>query len=305
MSTSLHAQMLHRSGSVTISDVSCRPHARECGAEEISRANHIVFPRSGVFVKRIGRNEIVADPNHVLFFRKHEPYRVAHPVGIGDECTVLAFAPELLTEAVATYQPRAYDSPEQPFEFTHALSEQSIFLSQHRLRQQALSKHRDALAVDELAVDLLTGVIRSVYSARGFSTKHGRPETIRIHREQAHRACLLLSARYAESLGLAEIASVVFASTFHLARLFKRVTGLSLHQYRNRLRLRIALERIVAGEKDLTGLALDLGFSSHSHLTDLFHRAFGLAPSECRRSATTRRHREMSKNLKVPQTGLL
>src|SRR5437899_5681961 len=115
MSTTLHAHVLHRSRSVTISDVSCRPHSRECGGEEISKANHIVFPRIGVFVKRIGKNEIIADPNHVLFFRKNEPYRVAHPVGAGDECTVLAFAPDLLVEATATYQPRAHDSPVQPF----------------------------------------------------------------------------------------------------------------------------------------------------------------------------------------------
>jgi AraC-like DNA-binding protein len=264
-----------------------------------------VFPRAGVFVKRIGRVEIVADPNHVLFFRKNEPYRVAHPVGTGDECTVLAFASDLLTEAVAAYQPRAQDSPEQPFEFTHALSDQLVFLSQHCLRQQALSPHRDALALDELALEVLAAVTRSVYQPRGFSPKPGRSETLRIHREQARRACLLLSARYAENFGLAELASTVYASTFHLARLFKRATGLSLHQYRNRLRLRAALDRIVAGETDLTRLALDLGFSSHSHLTDLFHRAFGLPPSECRRSASSRKHREMSTNLKVPQTGLL
>jgi AraC family transcriptional regulator len=305
MSDALHAHVLYRSRSVTISDVFCRPHLRECGAEEISRANHIVFPRSGVFVKRIGKEEIVADPNHVLFFRKNEPYRVAHPVGDGDECMVLAFASELLTEAVATYQPRLVDSPEQPFEFTHALSEQPVFFSQHRLRQQALSGQQDALTLDELAVEVLASVTRSAYMPRGFTSESGRSETRRIHREQAHRACLFLSAQYAEELSLAGIAAAVFTSTFHLARLFKRATGLSLHQYRNRLRLRAALDRIVAGERDLTNLALELGFSSHSHLTDMFHRAFGLSPSECRRSASSWKQAQMSKNMEVPGPRLL
>ena len=38
----------------------------------------------------------------------------------------------------------------------------------------------------------------------------------------------------------------------------------------------------------LTELALDLGFSSHSHLTAAFHREFGVPPSEARRRATAR-----------------
>jgi hypothetical protein len=98
---------------------------------------------------------------------------------------VLAFVSEVLTEAVATYQPRLVDSPEQPFEFTHTLSEQPVFFSQHRLRQQALSRHQDALTLDELAVDVLAAVTRGVYKPRGFEAESGRPETRRIHREQA------------------------------------------------------------------------------------------------------------------------
>ena len=305
MATTLQARVLHRSRSVTIRDVCCRPHARQCGPEELSNANDIVFLRTGVFLKRVGREEIVADPNQVLFFRRNEPYRVAHPVGHGDDCTVLAFASDLLSEAVAGYQPRIQDRPDQPFEFTHALSDQAVFLSQHRLRQRALSKRHDALTLDELAVDLLASVIRSVYHPRGFRPQPRRAATARAHREQAQRACLLLASRFAEDLALADIARAVYSSTYHLARLFRRETGLTLHQYRNRLRLRAALERVGAGETDLSALALDLGFSSHSHFTDLFHRAFGIPPSDCRRKACSRCLREMSKNLKAAEHSLL
>jgi len=98
---------------------------------------------------------------------------------------------------------------------------------------------------------------------------------------------------------LEDIARAVHSSTFQLARVFHRETGLALHQYRTRLRLRAALERLVESETDLTALALDLGFSSHSHFTSAFHRAFGLTPSECRRRATTKRLGEMSRNLKA------
>src|SRR6266478_2715439 len=299
MPAHLQDRLLHSSPTVRIYDVRCRPHSPECGPEECSRVNNIVFPRAGVFLKRIHRTNLVADPNHVLFFRRHEPYRVAHPAGSGDDCTVFAFDPGSLAEAVAVYRPAIESQPDQPFEFTHVLSGQRLFLFHQRLRQRALSAGKDGLTLDELALELLAAVIGETYEQRGIAIAPRRAATLQAHRELAERTCLLLAARLAENLGLAEIARLVFCSAFHLARLFRGETGLPIHQYRNRLRLRAALERIVAGEADLSALALDVGFSSHSHLTSLFRSAFGLTPSECRRQATSRLLREMSKNLKA------
>ena len=71
---------------------------------------------------------------------------------------------------------------------------------------------------------------------------------------------------------------------FHLARVFKARTGFSLHAYRNQLRLRAALERLAEPGVDLIDIALDLGFSSHSHFTDTFRRSFGKTPSVVRES---------------------
>ena len=71
-----------------------------------------------------------------------------------------------------------------------------------------------------------------------------------------------------------------------------------LHRYLTRLRLRAALERLAGGANDLTALALDLGFSSHSHFADAFRREFGRTPSAVRGDGR-RTLREMGKNLKV------
>jgi AraC family transcriptional regulator len=74
----------------------------------------------------------------------------------------------------------------------------------------------------------------------------------------------------------------------HFARMFRRHTGASLHRHLLRLRLRAALERIVATLDDLAAVALDVGFASHSHFTDAFRREFGRAPSEVRRASLPR-----------------
>jgi AraC family transcriptional regulator len=72
-----------------------------------------------------------------------------------------------------------------------------------------------------------------------------------------------------------------------------------VHRYLTQLRLRASLDRLADGADDLTALALDLGFSSHSHFADAFRREFGKTPSEVRATATPRTLRQMSKNLEA------
>ncbi|MDC6170296.1 helix-turn-helix transcriptional regulator [Paucibacter sp. XJ19-41] len=82
---------------------------------------------------------------------------------------------------------------------------------------------------------------------------------------------------------LQDVADAACCSLFHLARSFRRHTGLSLHGYRQRLRLAVALQRLEDGERDLAGLAHDLGFSSQSHLGAAFQRGLGVTPAQARR----------------------
>jgi AraC-like DNA-binding protein len=254
-----------------------------------------------VFLKRVAGREVLPDPNHVLFFNQSEPYRVAHPVDGGDDCTVFAFRPELLIEAVGSYRPRVEQRPERLFEFTHTLSRNRVFCFQHRVRQLLRSGAADRLTVDECALELLAAVTCHTYLGRGIRPVRHRPKTSRLHREQAERTRLFLCEHFAENWGLEEISRAVHSSTFHLARVFRQELGVAIHQYRNRLRLRAALERLVEQETDLTALALDLGFASHSHFSDAFRRAFGIAPSECRRRTSSNGLREISKNLEAAE----
>lgn len=93
----------------------------------------------------------------------------------------------------------------------------------------------------------------------------------------------LLARRATEPLTLEAIARAVGVSSFHLCRAFREVTGVTLHQYRDVLRLTQALEWIDAGA-DLSAIALEAGYSSHSHFTSAFRRTFGVTPSAARRT---------------------
>ena len=92
----------------------------------------------------------------------------------------------------------------------------------------------------------------------------------------------MLTSRFAERLTVEDLSRSMHVSPYHLTRVFRRHTGTGLHEYLNQLRLRAALERIRDGQDDLASLAIEVGFSSHSHLSANFRRAFGCPPSRDR-----------------------
>lgn len=108
--------------------------------------------------------------------------------------------------------------------------------------------------------------------------------TTRARRPYVEDAKALLQTRFRERLSLEDIARALYVSTFHLCRLFKQETGMPIHRYLNQLRLRAALEPVIAGTTDLNSLALELGFSSHSHFTAAFRKEFGMSPREVRKA---------------------
>lgn len=57
---------------------------------------------------------------------------------------------------------------------------------------------------------------------------------------------------------------------------------MTLHEYRLELRLRVLLERLAEPNAQLSRIAMELGFSSHSHLTATLRRRGGMTPSALR-----------------------
>lgn len=53
---------------------------------------------------------------------------------------------------------------------------------------------------------------------------------------------------------------------------------MTLTRYRNRVRVRLALEWLAEGEDDLTRIAHDLGFADHAHFSRTVLAELGLQP---------------------------
>jgi AraC-like DNA-binding protein len=261
--------VLHEAHGVRLVLYRCPGHDGPA-AEEVVEGDQFCFVRSGSFVRRSPRGKVAADANQVLFFHHGDPYRVHHPHPGGDECLVLS-VPEEDRRAWMQW----WGGADARHVLDSALTAGGTALSLHRLVAD-LRQGRDAAEVHERCLDLLAG-IRPLPGSRA-----PRRPPLRDAPEVAQTIKVMLMRRLAEPLRLAEIAAAFGMSPFTLCRLFHRQAGLPVHRYRVRLRLRHALDRLAGGERDLTSLALDLGFSDHSHFTNAFRAEFGVPPSAFR-----------------------
>jgi AraC family transcriptional regulator len=114
-------------------------------------------------------------------------------------------------------------------------------------------------------------------------SSRARLGTIERQRRLVDRARVFLDAHLSESIGLETVAHDAGTSLYHLCRVFREQTGLTMHAYRTRQRLGCVLDRLVDGRAaSLTDLALDMGFASHSHLSRVFQKQMGVPPSAIR-----------------------
>jgi AraC family transcriptional regulator len=262
---------------VTVWDVVCPGICKHKTVEECVADTHLVFPYRGIYIHHVGRVASVAEANQVIFINADEPYQVSHPVEGGDSSVSIDASATTLMELA-------------PVDYLHAKDRAAFNRSRLRIdaRTQALvallrhSLNRGAMETLE-AETLTLALLRRTLGKRTSPAAAGRVS----HQKLVDRAKLVLSSDLGRRWTLAEIAADVGVSPVYLTQVFQKVEGLPLYRYQLQLRLARALH-LLGDYFDLTDLALDLGFSSHSHFSAAFKQAYGQTPSKFQRSAGVR-----------------
>jgi AraC-like DNA-binding protein len=294
---SLRYRQLHLSPLVGVRDVQCRPETLACSCEECSSRHLLVLPRRGAFVLHADGARAVVDTNQVTFFNAGHPHRVSHLDTAGDDCTALAFSDDVLDEAAGAAGVVADMRERRPFPALTAPIGPGVALKSQIFFADLNLGDKSALTTEERATDLLRHAFAAVRQPERGIGATANPSRAR---RTAVAAQEWVAARPFENWTLGELARDVDSSPYHLLRLFRAETGSTIHQYRMQLRLAAAVRAILEGCDDLTALALDLGFSSHSHFTDAFRRRFGVAPSSLRARRTRGQRTELRKNSTAP-----
>jgi AraC family transcriptional regulator len=153
------------------------------------------------------------------------------------------------------------------------VSASAFALNQTLTAYLASSDPPDELVVEEATMALLRELVRGPGGRRD-------PRLLGLRR-RVPEVQALLSAEPARRYTLGGLAEGLGVSSYHLSRIFHEEAGVPIARYLVRIRLRNALERVLDGDP-VTDVALDAGFSSHSHFTRAFRAEFGVAPRAIR-----------------------
>jgi len=253
-------------------------HAEWCGDDRI------VITRRGLWELDIDDVPSIADATTATLWNRNTEYRIRHPVRGGDQCTIFrltAAGTRALNDErewrgsghrAATFARRAL-----PLDGATYLLHRTLL----RAAQCGAAKD-DPIALEEPAFELIRRLCLDADHV---------PEAAEGNRDLAARVQEIIARGFTEPLSVEFIAKSVGCSPFHLSRIFRRATGLTLHRAIIRLRLREGLERLLDEPLQISRIALDVGFASHSHFTDAFRNEYGQSPQQFRVFAKTFRYR--------------
>ncbi len=226
------------------------------------RWHTVTFVHTGALLAQLDDGSVHVDSTRVLLAPSGKPYLVTRQ-----------FGPEVSGSAILIAPAAVRDEG-----VTRLLCEEltlRVILIQHLILRK-IEECASPLAIAELALML---------AAEAFRNSDPRPRAKQSRAVTMAQA--LLAANFEKPIRLEDIARAVDRSPCHLCRMFKRVTGMHMHQYLNRLRLRAALERVVGPGPDFAEIAYAYGFSSHSHFAAAFRKELRITPSQARRLTTS------------------
>lgn len=250
-------------------------HTHPADSEASTHYAAVEFMQRGTFRKKVGNRTVVGDPNTAVFFNPGEVFTLTHQHCEWNCGVTIRLSPDVavdLEEANGTLRATC-----GPFRATHAVTPAGLHLALQILVADFRNGDDDPLSLEERTL----GILEQVLAQRGCNNLSSPASDARTQKRLAD-VLEYLSAKRCEQITLDDVGRIAGCSSWHAARVFREHMGLPIHRYLKRLRLRHALAAVAQGFDDLTQLALQCGFSSHSHMTAAFRTEFGAVPRTIR-----------------------
>ena len=142
-------------------------------------------------------------------------------------------------------------------------------LSLHR----ALSEGADELECESRLLSTLGLLIRQYTDVYAAETAPGN------ERRAVQRACDYIHEHFAHGVRLQDLAAYVSLSPYYLLRVFHAEVGMPPYAYLESLRVCQA-QRLIDSGKPLADVAVEVGFSSQSHMRRRFKKIIGATPGQ-------------------------
>ena len=144
------------------------------------------------------------------------------------------------------------------------------------------------IVMHALVEQLLVHVLRNYSQPR-------RSEQLELSRaglvdRRIRRSVELMHTQLDQDLTLRALAAASYLSPFHFARLFKKLTGATPHNYLANIRAARAQLLLAETELSVTEIGARVGYLSASHFTKAFRLATGTTPREFRKALIASHH---------------
>ncbi len=244
--------VLGEASGTRVVDHDCHKPGGARGSYEYGLDYGLVLLRRGGYWREVNGRGAYLGPTDAFFERPFVEQRIEHHRDAGDRCTSF-----WLSES-AVYELAGDTSvPDEPITTTSAID------LRHRELVVALRRGIDRFEFDERLAQFV-GAITECAAPGRFTAR--RSTTRANHRRMVQDAREAIIADPAGA-DLGNLAQTLGHTRFHVSRVFSRLTGMTLSQFRNRVRVAIALERLADGHESLAILSADLGFVDQSHLS--------------------------------------
>ena len=257
-----------------ICDIVCTAGPNDRPYEEAQPLASIAIVLSGTFSYRGDYGRVLMTPGSLLLGNAERCFSCGHEHGEGDHCVAFFFEPELLARVAADSGVRRTSFPAHQLPFTRTTAPLIARAAQALSEMRAAKTTRPA-ALEEVAVGLASTVLRTHHDARlpRFTSRDERRVTEVVRHIEStidHAHTLLALAKQAR------------LSPYHFLRVFRKLTGVSPHQFLLRMRLNAAAQRLRRSSEPVTDIAYGVGFEDLSNFVRTFRAEFGAPPSRYR-----------------------
>jgi AraC family transcriptional regulator len=269
-----------------------RPASDACGDVERLSVNAVALPFSGVFSKHDAPSRyVIGTPSHAVFFAADTPYRIGFPGAIGDRALTFRFGNALAPKRLEASRSLG------------RLASQGLLPANAIMLRNLLWRRLQVNEIDELEIETL-GLELLDISLRSMRTNDPAPRHAALlgRMRAVERVKEAVTLAPADNWNVTRLAKIAGMSNYHFCHVFRQLVGTSVYDYVLRERLARALDAVIERGEDLTTIALDSGFASHSHFTARFRSFFGCTPAALRRIATANRIAEIRKIMTAPRS---
>ncbi len=251
-------------------DVVCTAGPRDRPFAERHELASISLVVSGTFAYRSERGTSLLARGALLLGNSGNGFECSHRHGEGDRCISFQFDAELFDRLAHTCgaSGRGFSRDNIPPLRTFA----------PLIARAAMALARSD-SLEEIGLELASSVLQ--LDGEHCSALPGEIARVaRVLRELEHD--------YSTPHQLTDLAALVGLSRYHFLRTFKRVAGITPHQWMIRTRLREAARRCAENDAPITEIAYDVGFDDLSNFIRSFRAEFGCSPRAYRASARRR-----------------